>query len=174
MYSKVYKKINGSWVEQSDIASVFSTSANYVKANQRGEQTVPNKVLKTINYNGEDYDINAANADIASVAVMANGLAGDIVIDGIAANSGDSVIHYAICSTAGNAANKTISLDNFQLVNGARVTVKFANSSTATNPTLKVGTTAAKPIWYNGNAVDDKTILAGQVYEFVYDSSDQR
>lgn len=135
---------------------------------------MPNKVLKTINYNGEDYDINAANADIASVAVMANGLAGDIVIDGIAANSGDSVIHYAICSTAGNAANKAISLDNFQLVNGARVTVKFANSSTATNPTLKVGTTAAKPIWYNGNAVDDKTILAGQVYEFVYDSSDQR
>jgi len=33
MYSKVYKKINGSWVEQSDIASVFSTSANYVKGN---------------------------------------------------------------------------------------------------------------------------------------------
>ena len=29
--SKVYKKINGSWVEQSDIASVFSTTANYVK-----------------------------------------------------------------------------------------------------------------------------------------------
>ena len=31
MYSKVYKKINGSWVEQSDLSSVFSTTANYVK-----------------------------------------------------------------------------------------------------------------------------------------------
>lgn len=31
--SKVYKKINGSWVEQSDISGVFSTSANYVKGN---------------------------------------------------------------------------------------------------------------------------------------------
>ena len=30
-YSKVYKKINGSLVEQSDLSSVFSTSANYVK-----------------------------------------------------------------------------------------------------------------------------------------------
>lgn len=31
-YSKAYKKINGSWVEQ-DITNVFSTSANYVKGN---------------------------------------------------------------------------------------------------------------------------------------------
>jgi len=30
-YSKVYKKINGSWVEQSDLSNVFSTTANYVK-----------------------------------------------------------------------------------------------------------------------------------------------
>lgn len=32
-YSKVYKKINGAWIEQADISSVFSTDANYVKAN---------------------------------------------------------------------------------------------------------------------------------------------
>lgn len=31
MYSKVYKKINGSWVEQTDLSSIFNTSANYVK-----------------------------------------------------------------------------------------------------------------------------------------------
>lgn len=29
--SKVYKKINGIWVEQTDIFSVFDTNANYVK-----------------------------------------------------------------------------------------------------------------------------------------------
>ena len=29
--SKVYKKINGSWVEQADLSSVFDTSTNYVK-----------------------------------------------------------------------------------------------------------------------------------------------
>ena len=32
-YSKVYKKINGAWVEQADISSVFNTGANYVKMN---------------------------------------------------------------------------------------------------------------------------------------------
>lgn len=29
--SKVYKKINGSWVEQSNLASLFDTNTNYVK-----------------------------------------------------------------------------------------------------------------------------------------------
>ncbi len=29
--SKVYKKVNDSWVEQSDLANLFSTSTNYVK-----------------------------------------------------------------------------------------------------------------------------------------------
>lgn len=29
--SKVYKKVNGSWVEQSDLANLFSTDTNYVK-----------------------------------------------------------------------------------------------------------------------------------------------
>lgn len=32
-YSKVFKKINGSWVEQPDPSSVLDTSVNYVKAN---------------------------------------------------------------------------------------------------------------------------------------------
>lgn len=30
-YSKVYKKTNGSWVEQTDLASLFDTTTNYVK-----------------------------------------------------------------------------------------------------------------------------------------------
>ena len=32
-YSKVYKKINGTWVIQNDWASVFDTNANYKKEN---------------------------------------------------------------------------------------------------------------------------------------------
>lgn len=31
--AKVYKKVNNSWVEQSDLTTVFSTSVNYVKGN---------------------------------------------------------------------------------------------------------------------------------------------
>ena len=29
--SKVYKKVNGLWVEQSDLASLFDTNTNYIK-----------------------------------------------------------------------------------------------------------------------------------------------
>lgn len=29
--SKVYKKVNGLWVEQSDLAGLFDTQTNYVK-----------------------------------------------------------------------------------------------------------------------------------------------
>lgn len=29
--TKVYKKINGSWVEQTDLTQVFSSSTNYIK-----------------------------------------------------------------------------------------------------------------------------------------------
>jgi len=32
-YSKAYKKINGVWVEQSDLSSLFDTGTNYVKGN---------------------------------------------------------------------------------------------------------------------------------------------
>mgnify|MGYP007101833223 CR=1 FL=1 len=32
-YSKAYKKINGSWVEQTDLTTVFDTETNYVKSN---------------------------------------------------------------------------------------------------------------------------------------------
>ena len=31
LYSKVYKKINGSWVQQSDLTTVFDNSINYIK-----------------------------------------------------------------------------------------------------------------------------------------------
>jgi hypothetical protein len=31
--TKVYKKVNGSWVEQSDLTTVFDTNTNYVKGN---------------------------------------------------------------------------------------------------------------------------------------------
>ena len=31
--TKVYKKVNGSWVEQSDLTTVFNNSTNYLKGN---------------------------------------------------------------------------------------------------------------------------------------------
>ena len=130
--------------------------------------------LKFINYNGTTYDIEAVSADnaaSASTAAQAGSLATEHSIDGVIFDGSGDIQHYAVCSTSGNTATKTISLNNFVLTDGARVAVKFVNANTQANPTLKVGTTAAKPIFYGTTAIESDAILAGQVFELIYDST---
>ena len=100
------------------------------------------KILQWVNYNGTSYELNG--------------------------------VAYAVCSTAGSTAAKVVDSGNdlnFILINGAKIAVRFTDAITATSPTLKVGDTLAKPIIYNGTALEPDTIAAGQVVEFVYDSS---
>ena len=60
---------------------------------------------------------------------------------------------YGTCSTASGTATKTVSMPDFNvLVEGVTIHVYFENDNTADNATLKVGSTAAKPIRYNGQA----------------------
>lgn len=130
--------------------------------------------LKFINYNGTTYNIEAVsadNAESASIAAQAGSLATEYSIDGVIFDGSGDIQHYAVCSTSGNTATKTISLNNFVLTDGARVAVKFVNTNTQANPTLKVGTTAAKPIFYGTSAIESDAILAGQVFELIYDST---
>lgn len=68
--------------------------------------------------------------------------------------------NYAVSSTAKGTANKqaTISptLANYELVQGAAITVKFATENTAANPTLNINSTGAKPIkTYSGAALSE-------------------
>lgn len=59
---------------------------------------------------------------------------------------------YGKCSTAANIAQKDVTCDTFPstLVTGMRITVDFANANTEITPKLKVGTTTAKSIKFNG------------------------
>ena len=60
---------------------------------------------------------------------------------------------YGTCSTAKGTATKTVSMPDFNvLVEGVTIHVYFANENTASNPKLKVGSTDAKSIHYNGQA----------------------
>lgn len=60
---------------------------------------------------------------------------------------------YGTCSTASGTATKTVSMPDFNvLVEGVTIHVYFENDNTADNATLKVGSTAAKPIKHNGQA----------------------
>jgi len=63
--------------------------------------------------------------------------------------------NYGTCSTLAETALKEVTVDNdfFSLEEGVIVVVKFTNTNTAANPTLKVNTTDAKAIYYKGSAV---------------------
>jgi hypothetical protein len=71
---------------------------------------------------------------------------------------------YGVCETAGATAAKTVSLTNTILTPGGIIAVNFTNAFTASNPTLSVNGSAAKPIKLYGNAfpmgkVHNNTIL---------------
>lgn len=54
---------------------------------------------------------------------------------------------YGTCSTASATAAKIVTMPDFNvLVEGVTIHIYFANDNTASNPTLTVGTTEAKPV----------------------------
>lgn len=83
----------------------------------------------------------------------------------------DNVSHdtYVSCATASATAEKVVTANGFTLVEGARITVKFANANTATTPTLKINAELAKPL-VKADGTAFKNIKAG-IYSFVYDGS---
>ncbi len=93
----------------------------------------------------------------------------------IMSDAGSSNYNYAECSTAAATAAKTATITGFNLVTGARILIKFANTNTASSPTLNIsnGTsgTGAAGIRYKGAAPPPYFIESGRVYEFVYDGT---
>lgn len=107
----------------------------------------------------------AASADVAVKLKTAR------AIDGVSFDGSAAVTHYATCSTAAATAAKVVSLAGFTLVTGAKVTVRFAVTNTAANPTLNVNKTGAKAIQYRNAAITAGALAANRTYEFVYDGS---
>ncbi|MBR5305605.1 MAG: hypothetical protein IKU47_01665 [Oscillospiraceae bacterium] len=88
----------------------------------------------------------------------------------------DCAVFYGVCSTAADVAAKTVTVDKFELKTGAFVIVKFTNSNSASDPTLNVNGTGAKPIYRYGTTVASTGTTttgwtAGAVQMFVYDGS---
>lgn len=102
----------------------------------------------------------------------ANQLANTRKIDGVNFNGTADITHFATCATAAGTAAKTVDVTGFNLVSGARVTVKFTVTNTAANPTLNVSGTGAKAIKYRGSAISTGYLAANRVYEFIYDGTD--
>lgn len=93
----------------------------------------------------------------------------DTTFDGVELNSDSNIIHYGECSTVADGKNKVIYLKGFKLNLGARVIAKFANTNTASEPTLNVGSTGPRSIWYEGAAIPPEALQKNGIYEFVFD-----
>jgi hypothetical protein len=102
---------------------------------------------------------------------FANTLSKTVNFDGIVPNDLGVVKHYGECSTVAGTAAKTVSCDGFTLVAGAKIAVKFTVTNTATNPTLSVNNTTAKPIYYHGAVISPNYLAQNHIYQFIYDGT---
>ena len=83
---------------------------------------------------------------------------------------------YATCSTAAATVAKVATIadgsSTFTLEKGARICVKFTNANTVAAPTLNVGGTGAKAIYWHGAALDSSQYWqASAVVDFVYNGN---
>ena len=98
------------------------------------------------------------------------------VINSLKLGSGTYVFTtpYATCGTAAAEAAKVAATtpgSNFSLETGARITVKFTVTNTASSPTLNVNSTGAKPIYYRGQPISASYLMANRTYEFIYNGT---
>ena len=83
---------------------------------------------------------------------------------------------YGYCETAAGTQAKVVAISTdgdttntaFTLIKGVSVTVKFKETNSAASPTLNVGGSGAKPIYYKGSAVPANYLKASRTYTFVY------
>ena len=77
---------------------------------------------------------------------------------------------YGTCSTAADTLAKTVSISSYTLATGGVVSIYFENAVPA-NATLNITSKGAKPIYYNGAAITDGVIGAGDTATFIYSTN---
>ena len=121
-----------------------------------GQSTSPFGNVYAYNFNG---DLNGK-------------LVNSRTIDGVKFDAGSNITHYGTCSTASGTAAKVVSLANFSLATGARISVKFTYSNTYSSPTLNVNGTGAKYMKaFSSTSAPVYYWYPGSVIDFVYDGS---
>jgi hypothetical protein len=83
---------------------------------------------------------------------------------------------YGVCSTAAATAAKEVEIDGFTLKTGAMIIVKFTYSNSASQPTLNVNGTGAKPLRQHDTAIFGPMAAtsgwyAGAVILLIYDGT---
>lgn len=77
---------------------------------------------------------------------------------------------YAVCSTAADTATKVVEYEEFTKEKGTSIKVEFKNSNKAENPRLNVNGAIASII-YKNQVIDADILVAGKIYEFMWNGS---
>lgn len=158
-----------------DLKTVAFTGSYTDLSNKPTSMQNPNSLTLTMNGSATNYN-GSATASKSWYAPTSAGTAGYSLIG---SGSGAPVWKqppYAVCSTSSGTGAKTVSITNFKLVTGTRVSVKFSNK-TSTTPTLNVSSTGAKEIKLvqtNGTYVSVNSYnswSAGEIVELIYDGT---
>lgn len=102
----------------------------------------------------------------------------DKTIDGVQYNVDGPILHYGECDTPSDTVIKIISVPNFKIRKGSRITIKFVNGSVSDKLALNVNNTGAKYVYAKNNYFTDHIepytlctfIYTGSFYELVSDS----
>ena len=158
-----------------DLKTVAFTGSYTDLSNKPTSMQNPNSLTLTMNGSSSIYN-GSATASKSWYAPTSVGTAGYNLISN---GSGAPVWQqppYAVCSSSSGTRAKTVSITNFKLVTGTRVSVKFSNK-TSTTPTLNVSSTGAKEIKLvqtNGTYVSVNSYnswSAGEIVELIYDGT---
>lgn len=159
----------------SDLKTIAFTGSYTDLLNKPTSMQNPNSLTLTMNGSSSSYD-GSATASKSWYAPTSVGTAGYNLISN---GSGAPVWQqppYAECSSSSGTRAKTVSITNFKLVTGTRVSVKFSNK-TSTTPILNVSSTGAKEIKLvqtNGTYVSVNSYnswSAGEIVELIYDGT---
>ena len=132
-----------------------------------GTQTLNDKLASV---DGAIETLQTSKLDIGASVASAGKLSATRTLDGVDFDGSSNNTHYSTSASGVMEQNKLTTLTGFNLVAGARISVKFNNGNIHSTPYLKVNDLAAKPILKaNGKALD--TWQAGAVYTFIYDGS---
>lgn len=144
-------------------ANNAATAANTAAGKANTAATIANTATSNANTAYQNYrENNAASSDKLKYPRTVNGIDFDGTKD---------TTMYALCETAANTVEKTVTVDGFHLKNGSMLVVFFVNGNTAKNPTLNVNGTGGQFILNRGFAPGANEIKKSQDYLLVYNGS---
>lgn len=150
-------RMSESLITGDDLADAANTDAHSVSSEVlnawlNGKLTPIQTVIDTIT--GDDEESDTAINKWQEIVTFLEGIDESEKLETLMATAGRRDVVFGTCSTAAATAAKAVTVSGrSDLHAGDMVAVKFTNTNTASNPTLKVGSTDAKPIVYGNTNI---------------------